>query len=263
MSSKSEQCTIGTAESDLPEDYLSELSETLETDYRAVVDGGVSPSKQADRRGVNTSTVCTNVRRATTKIIQRWRDGQATPHSTDQSNGYDIELVPIGGRNADGSPAAISKWTFETDLVRNRVCDYLSGRVLNACAGKTELPHPNIVRNDINGEMPNLDSQQDVATLRECYQDGAFDAVVFDPPFDLTQAETHYEGIHVSDITAARDELAELVAPGGVLIEFGWSSHSVSSWRGWEPEQMWLFQRSPTVPDVFATVDRKIQRTLI
>lgn len=248
---------------DLPEAYLTELSDPLQSDYRAVINDGVAPSEQASQRGVNTSTVCTNVRRATTKLIQQWREEQSTPHSSDESGGYDIELVPVGGRNADGSPAAISKWTFETDLVRDRVCDHLSGRVLNACAGQTMLPVSEVVRNDINGEMPNLDSQRDVATLRDHYRDGEFDAIVLDPPFDAGQSDEHYSGWHVSDLSAARDELTELVAPGGVLIELGWSSHSVSSWQGWEPEQMYLFQRGPTVPDVFATVDRKVQRTLL
>lgn len=249
--------------SSLPESYLTELSEPLQADYRAVISNGVAPSEQADRRNVNTSTVCTNVKRATTKLIQRWREKRATPHSNDESGGYDIELVPVGGRNSDGSPAAISKWTFQTDLVRDRVCEHLSGKVLNACAGRTMLPHSEVVRNDINSEMPNLDSQRDVTSLQDCYRDGEFDTIVLDPPFDSGQADEHYSGWHVSDLTAALDKLAELVAPGGVLIELGWSSHSVSCWQGWEPEQMYLFQRGPTVPDIFLTVDRKVQRTLL
>lgn len=154
--------------SSLPESYLTELSEPLQADYRAVISNGIPPSEQADRRNVNPSTVCTNVKRATTKLIQHWREERATPHSSDESGGYDIELVPVGGRNLDGSPAAISQWTFQTDLVRDRVCDHLSGRVLNACAGQTILPHSDVIRNDINSEMPNLDSQRDVTTLRDC-----------------------------------------------------------------------------------------------
>jgi hypothetical protein len=245
-------------------DYLPRLSETLQQDYRAVVINEIPPSEQATERGVNVSTICTNVSRAAQKLTEHWRkDNIAVPASEDESKGYNIEIVPVGGSNSDGTPSAIGKFTFETDQVRDRVCNHLRGDVLNACAGETILPH-DCHRNDINSDRPALDSSYDVTDgISEKLEKRSYDACVFDPPFDSTNADRHYEGWHVSDICAARDELAELVAPGGLLIECGWSSHSVSSWEGWEPVQLYLFQRGPTIPDMFMTVDVKVQQTLI
>jgi len=248
---------------DTASSYLDTLTPTLRRDYVAVVEENTPPSEQASDRGVNTSTVCTNVKRATKRLMEEWRAEQATPASQDQSSGYDVELVPVGGSEPDGTPTTIGKFTFKTKLVRDRVCDHLKGKILNACAGETILPHQDTVRNDINGDRPALDSNYDVTETSDKFPDRGFDTVIFDPPFYVKNSERHYEGWHVSEIAAARDELTELVAPGGVLIEFGWSSHSVSSWDGWEPDAIYLFQRGPTIPDVFMTVDRKIQYSLV
>lgn len=62
----------------------------------------------------------------------------------------------IGGKEPDGKPAAIGRWTFQTKKVRDALLPYLDGRVLNAFAGKTHLAEYKRgiteIRNDINPE---------------------------------------------------------------------------------------------------------------
>jgi len=63
-------------------------------------------------------------------------------------------IVSNGGRDPDGSARMLSRWTFGYTPAREIVQEYLSGRVLNACAGRTKLNHEGeIVRNDLNPEI--------------------------------------------------------------------------------------------------------------
>jgi len=176
---------------------------------------------------------------------------------------YPVDVHRLGGRDPDGSPSFLGEWTFDTWEVREVVEDALQGRVLNATAGKTELRHGSgeIVRNDINPDIP-ADSRHDVCCIDEHYPTDSFDTVIFDPPFDAGQAEKRYEGFHAKEVTAAREALAGLVKPGGVMIEFGWSSHGAAAYHGWAREELHIFQRGPCLPDVFGFVDRNHQQKL-
>jgi len=190
-------------------------------------------------------------------------DTLRTDSRAESAERYPVIVHRLGGRDKDGTPAFLGRWTFDTWEVRRVVEDALAGRVLNATAGKTRLTHGagEIIRNDINPDIP-ADTRHDVTTIDEHFQARSFDTAILDPPFDAGQAEKRYEGFHARDVTSARDALAELVAPGGRLIEFGWNSHGAAARRGWEREALHLFQRGPCLPDVFGTVDRNVQRTL-
>lgn len=176
---------------------------------------------------------------------------------------YPVDVHRLGGRDKDGSPAFLGRWTFDTFEVRSVVEGNLHGRVLNATAGKTQLRHGSgeIVRNDINPDIP-ADYRHDVTCIDEHFPRASFDTAILDPPFDAGQAEERYHGFHARDITAAREALAELVAPGGQLIEFGWNSHGAAAYDGWAREELHIFQRGPCLPDVFGTIDKKHQTTL-
>lgn len=177
-------------------------------------------------------------------------------------------LHTIGGKHPDGTPISMGPWTFETPQVRSVVGSYLDGRVLNACAGKTELDHDDeIHRNDVDTQRT-ADTHFDVTELHERLQSewGGFDTVVFDPPFDGEQAEEHYNGHRIGrgpsgGIWQARSALACLTAPGGRVLSIGWNSVGLQHIDGFEREAVHLFQRIQK-PDVVLVVDRKIQREL-
>lgn len=174
----------------------------------------------------------------------------------------------IGGKEPDGKPAAIGRWTFQTKKVRDVLLQYLDGRVLNAFAGKTDLAEYKRgiteIRNDLNPER-DADYHLDVADLGEKFDEDTFDVVVLDPPFDQSQADEHYDGMHARDMGSVRNAVAPLVKPGGRIVEFGWSLWGAADYsKQWEREEKLLFRRG--IPDrqpVLMVVDRRIQHTLV
>lgn len=176
-------------------------------------------------------------------------------------------LHTIGGKHPDGTPISIGPWTFECPQVRRVVEAYLSGRVLNACAGKTRLTYSGEVhRNDIDPER-DADTHHDVAELDEHLESESYDTIVFDPPFDPDQAAEHYNGHKVGrgpsgGIWKARDALANLTAPGGRVLSFGWNSVGLQARDDFDREAVHLFQRIQK-PDVVLVVDRKTHQTLV
>lgn len=238
------------------EECLQKLSPTAREDYRAVIIQGVPPSERAETRDVYASTICENVRRAQEEIQKIVSNEGAFPRGP-----YEVSVHPVGGREPDGSASAIGRWTFRTKIVRDVVEDALEGRVLNACAGQTALTHGGgeIIRNDVNPDV-NADHHLDICSLDgSVFEARSFDTVVLDPPFDQSNAEKHYEGWHASDLAAARENLAKLVRPGGRLIELGWNSHGATAFDGWARDALHLFQRGPCLPDMFCTIDQRVQ----
>jgi len=99
------------------------------------------------------------------------------------------EIISNGGRNSDGSPRMLSRWTLEYGPARRIVGEYIHGRTLNACAGKTKLQHDGeIVRNDLDPKR-DADTHLDVAEIADHFEPRSFDTVIFDPPFDQKQAD--------------------------------------------------------------------------
>jgi len=172
------------------------------------------------------------------------------------------EIVSNGGRDADGSPRMLSRWTFQYRPARRFVETHLQGRILNACAGKTKLTHNGpIHRNDLNPDR-DADTHLDVADIREHFESQSFDTVVFDPPFDQKQAEDKYDGLHVSDVYGALEQFNQLVRPSGKVVCFGWNSWGMRSFPSFERVRTTLFQRGPIHRDVIATVDRRTTASL-
>ena len=139
------------------------------------------------------------------------------PQSTES---YPIIIHNVGGKEPDGKPTRIGKWTFSTKMVRDVVLDHVDGRVLNACAGETKLEKRGceFVQNDID-ESVDADTHADVRSMDEYYELESFDSAILDPPFDPGRGAKLYEGMHANGYVAARDAVAELVRPGGVVVE--------------------------------------------
>lgn len=176
------------------------------------------------------------------------------------SEPYRMKVHNVGGREPDGTPTYVGKWTFQTKMIRDRVEGALEGRVLNACAGKTKLTHNGeIVRNDLN-EKRDAHYHVDVCEIDSVFDEESFNTVVFDPPFDQAQADEHYESMHCRELAPARKKLAALVRPGGIFVEAGWNTHGPAAWDGWKREELHLFNRGPTLQPVFLTVDRRLSR---
>lgn len=175
------------------------------------------------------------------------------------------DIIPNGGRADNGSHHTLGRWTFEYDPARDFVEKRLHGRVLNACAGRVELHHPEqtqeIVRNDLNPAIE-ADLHADVITISEHFEELSFDVVVFDPPFDDNQADDKYDGLRVDSVLDAFQEFQTLVRPDGRVITFGWNSWGMKSIGAFTREETVLLQRGPCLRDVIVTVDRRTSNAI-
>lgn len=174
---------------------------------------------------------------------------------------YRLRVHNVGGREPDGTPTYLSQWTFDVRMLREIVEGAIEGRTLNACAGKTRLNHDDeIVRNDLNPER-DADHHHDVTEIDALFRADSFDSVVYDPPFDQSQSDEHYDGMHARAAGPARRKLAELVRPGGVFVEVGWNDHSPAlGLEGWHREACHRFRRGPSYQPYFLSVDRRDSR---
>lgn len=173
----------------------------------------------------------------------------------------------IGGKEPNGEPAAVGRWTFQTKKIREELLPHLRGRVLNPFAGVTRLDDYKRgiteVRNDLNPDR-DADYHLDAADLGSVFAPKSFDVAVLDPPFSQSQADEHYESMHARDMGEVRREIASLVKPGGTIVEFGFNLYDASDYlTHWHREDKRLFRRAiPERPPVFMTVCERSQLTL-
>lgn len=151
------------------------------------------------------------------------------------------------------------RWTFGARKIRDWVETRLTGRVLNACAGRTQLTHDgSIVRNDID---PSLDAEfhYDIRELPDVLDHESFDVFILDPPFSRRQATETYDqtaAAHLSD-----NELGPIVdallRPGGRLIRFGYTTTPLLTSSGYILEHVALWNTLGRQHDWLATVAQK------
>lgn len=187
-----------------------------------------------------------------------------------------------------------SRWTFEDDTIRAWVESHFEpgDKILNACAGATKLTPPpggEIVRNDANPDR-DADYHRDVAELAAVpgLQSGEFDAIVFDPPWSLYQANLRYSGEHVTkegvpeiDLSAlpfetpgpeektqlghsrlAKEGFDHLLRPGGVVIELTFHGTAMPNRLGYEQVRRAIFNPLGEAKAVIGSADRKVRREL-
>jgi hypothetical protein len=184
-----------------------------------------------------------------------------------------------------------SRWTFQDKNIKKWVESHLQGRVLNVCAGKTELKHnENIVRNDIDPEIK-TDSSVDVAALPMEYEQNSFDTILYDPPWSVYQSNLRYDGRnvhkendgwetnidmdkHPAEIEGGKEKsqlghsrLAKegfdyLLKDGGIVVEITFHGTCMPSRMGFDREERVIFDPVGEGKAVIGSVDRKAQTTL-
>jgi len=148
-----------------------------------------------------------------------------------------------------------NRWTFKSDKIRRWVEQFLQGRVLNACAGKTTLAHDHeIVRNDID-EQRDADLHVDVCEIADVFDSGSFDTVVYDPPFSTYQSTRTYDGEAVGDDAVAKQQFDELLRPGGRVIQFGYSTTCMPMELGYARQAVAVFNTLGRMNDYLGVVD--------
>lgn len=92
------------------------------------------------------------------------------------------------------------------------------------------------------------------------------DLAFFDPPYSPRQIAELYRGIgrlvHASDTQngslyrRVRDGLARIIAPGGVVLSFGWNSTGMGRERGFEIEELLLVHHGGAHNDTICMAER-------
>lgn len=150
-----------------------------------------------------------------------------------------------------------NKWTFQSDKIRRWVESRLEGRVLNACAGKTKLAHDHeIVRNDLD-EDQDADIHVDVCEIADHFDAESFDTIVYDPTFSQNQANRSYDGKQVGDDALTKRQFDELLASGGRVIQFGFTTTCMPAALGYERLEVGVWNTLGRCNDYLSTVDKK------
>lgn len=174
------------------------------------------------------------------------------------------------------------RWTFQDDKIREWVTSHLDGKVLNACAGEYQLSHNDeIIRNDID-ESKVADYHVDVAKLPALIEPETFDAIVFDPPWSMYQANMRYDGRHVTkgDIEIDTSELPQqlqrdkqqigharlakdgfdyMLKNGGVVIQLAYTGACMPSRLGYNRLERVMFDPLGEGKTLIGSVDKKMQ----
>lgn len=178
--------------------------------------------------------------------------------------------MPVVDTRATDVPCHLFKanserWTFACDTVRSWVEERLNGRVLNACAGETQLRHDGeVVRNDINHDRP-ADYHQDLRELPDVLGNDQFNTVVYDPPWSVFQVNDKYEGRGQDTIkqsTQMAQSIDRLLRPGGKVLAFGYTVDMIPSSLGYDITEVAVFTIPGPGKDFLGSVHERNRREL-
>lgn len=159
-----------------------------------------------------------------------------------------------------------NKWTFTikpiADLLREEVN---SGLWCDPFAGENS---PAQVTNDINPVRPTTHHMDALAFLKSL-ESNAYDGVLFDPPYSITQAKVCYDG-HGMELLETKptsmkywgdckNEIARITKRGGKVICFGWNSMGIGLNRGFKMQRILLVPHGGSKNDTLVTVEQKIE----
>ena len=138
----------------------------------------------------------------------------------------------------------------------------------------TQLPYA--LTNDLNSEMPTQYHAEANEWCEWLLTDrlgpNSVDLIFFDPPYSLRLLKDHYDHEDIplerwqtwNMFGRAKNACAKLLKVNGHFISFGYTTRGLARRRGFEKEQIHIFQsnKTPDSYDVLMTVERKVQHNL-
>jgi len=121
------------------------------------------------------------------------------------------------------------------------------------------------ITNDLNPEC-DTDYHMEALDFLGMFEDRSVDLVLFDPPYSLRQVKECYNSVGVDNMTQhqsnyfytdLKNEIQRIVAPGGIVISFGWNSNGMGGYRNFEKEQIVLCSHGGNHNDTIMTIERK------
>jgi hypothetical protein len=116
----------------------------------------------------------------------------------------------------------------------------------------------------------NATSHMDALLFLKSLPSAAYNGVLFDPPYSITQAKICYEGRGMDLLDTkptsmqywgdCKKEVARILKPQGKAICFGWTSQGIGSNRGFEMRSILLVPHGGSKNDTIVTVEvKKVQ----
>lgn len=148
----------------------------------------------------------------------------------------------------------LHRYTFKISNIRKWVEENCEGKVLNLFAGKTKL-NIDEVRNDLDPDAL-ADYHMDAVELLRTWAGIKFNTVLLDPPYAFRKSMEMYKGIKCSPFRQMKDEILNVLQPGGKVITFGYHSNTMGAGRGFYVEKIALFSHGGAIHDTIASVER-------
>ena len=126
--------------------------------------------------------------------------------------------------------------------------------MLNLFAGPTRLT-VNELRNDLDPEMP-ADHHLDALEFLRGWQGEKFNTILLDPPYAFRKSMELYNGHVCSPFRQLKDEISHCLAPGGIVITFGYHSIVMGTNRQFRLEKIALFSHGGAIHDTISSVER-------
>jgi hypothetical protein len=150
----------------------------------------------------------------------------------------------------------LNRYTFSNKRIKKWVEDHCENLTLNLFAGKTKL-NLSEVRIDSNIDMLANYHMDALQFLREYNHKIRFHTVLLDPPYAYRKSMEMYGGHVASRFKQLKDVILKVLAPGGIVITFGYHSVSMGAVRGFEVEHILLMSHGGAIHDTIATIERQ------
>ncbi|PWK72926.1 hypothetical protein LX99_04256 [Mucilaginibacter oryzae] len=148
----------------------------------------------------------------------------------------------------------LHRYTFSLKAIREwaeRTCE---GRVFNLFAGETKLALDE-TRNDLNQAMP-ADHHLDALVFLREWKGEQFNTILLDPPYAYRKSMELYQRMVCSPFRQLKDTIPNCLAPGGLVITFGYHSIVMGRKRGFCLERLALFSHGGAIHDTIASAER-------
>lgn len=153
------------------------------------------------------------------------------------------------------------KWTFEQPKLKQYIESMCMGKVLNLFAGKIHLSVVE-TRIDVSQEFNpdiRMDAYEYVLLCRENTE--IYDTIILDPPYNLRKSREKYNGKYIGSFTKIKNELPEILSPGGLIITLGYDTVGMARCRGFEKIAICVICHNGDHNDTLCVVERKIRLT--
>ena len=150
----------------------------------------------------------------------------------------------------------VKRYTFEQPKLKKWVESWCRGRVLNLFAGLTKL-RAKEVRVDINPDMP-ADYHMDAYNFVTTWNNGSFDTVILDPPYNLRMAREKYNGYYIGKFTKVKNVLPSIMNEMGRVITLGYDTTGMSRKRGFRKLAIVVICHSGDHNDTLGVVEERV-----